>query len=37
VQGESAAGPLYLLASLAVGSVTLAPFATATALGIAVE
>lgn len=37
VQGEAAAGPLYLLASIAVGSVTLAPFATATALGIAME
>jgi heme exporter protein B len=37
VQGESAAGPLYLLAAIAVGSVTLAPLATAAALRIALE
>jgi len=37
VQGDSAAGPLYLLAAIAVGSVTLAPAATAAALRIAVE
>ena len=37
VQGDSAAGPLYLLAAIATGSVTLAPFATAVALRIATE
>lgn len=37
VQGDGAAGPLYLLAAIAMGSVTLAPFATAVALRIATE
>ena len=37
VHGDSAAGPIYLLAAIAVASVTLAPFATAAALRIAVE